>query len=326
MTKIHWMRGRVWGLAAGAAGLAMAVAAVLATGTGERPALPGAVAEDGSGLPWPFGARGALHVEGSPDTVLYGSRRPTPIASVAKVMTAYVFLKDRPLAPGRDGPVFTVSAEEAGRYGERLARQESLVPVRPGERYTQRQALEALLTVSANNVAHEVARWDAGGDRAFVAKMNAAARALGMDDTRYTDPSGFDTGTVSTAADQLVLLRAASRLPGFLATASRPWFEAPGTVGRVPSTDVVLGRQGIIAGKTGYTRAAGGGFVFLALVRKEGVPVLVHGVILGHRDAVGSALTCRTAPPLVEAAVNGLGRPRRTAEADRVQSWTESRP
>ncbi|GAA2593810.1 hypothetical protein GCM10010411_28710 [Actinomadura fulvescens] len=317
------MGRRRWGLPMGAAGLVMVITAGSFT-LAARTAGPAAPPGGGAGLPWPPDARGALGVEGVPGTRLHGSRKPTPIASVAKVMTAYVFLKDRPLPPGRGGPVFTVSAEEAARYGERLARQESLVPVRAGERYTQRQALEALLTVSANNLAHEIARWDAGSERAFVAKMNAAARELGMNDTRYTDPSGFDAATVSTAADQLVLLRAASRLPGFLETASRPWFEAPGTAGRRPTTNLALGREGIIAGKTGYTGAAGGNFVFLALARKAGVPVLVYGVVLGHRDTAGSALTCRLAPPLVKAAVGGLGRPRRTGQADRVQAWADA--
>ncbi|MQY06860.1 hypothetical protein ACRB68_49570 [Actinomadura sp. RB68] len=292
-------------LVTGAVGLALAVVAgVFGLARGQA-----------GGLPWPQGAQGALQIEGMPGVLRHGARRPTPIASVAKVMTAYVFLK------GRGRAVYTVSAEEAERYGERLARQESLVPVRAGQRYTRRQALEALLTVSANNLAHEIARWDAGSEGAFVAKMNAAARELGMKDTRYTDPSGFDSGTVSTAVDQLVLLRAASRLPGFLAAASRPWFEAPGTVGRRPTTNLALGQQGIVAGKTGYTRAAGGNFVFLALVRKEGVPVLVQGVILGHRDAFSSASTCRLAPPLVEAAVRGLERPPRSGAAERVQGW-----
>ncbi|MFI6518614.1 D-alanyl-D-alanine carboxypeptidase family protein [Spirillospora sp. NPDC050679] len=328
MTKNHWIRGRRGAWAAGAAGLAMVLLAgllCLVVGVPWRAAPPGTATEDGPGLPWPVGARGALHIEGAPEVLRYGPAEPVPIASVAKVMTAYVFLRGRPLAPGRAGPVFTVSAAEAARYDERLVRQESLVPVRAGERYTQRQALEALLTVSANNIAHEIARWDAGSEAAFVAKMNAAARALGMRDTRYTDPSGFDGGTVSTPADQLVLLRAAARLPGFLATASRPWFEAPGTVGRRPTTNLALGQAGVIAGKTGFTRAAGGNFVFVALVHRDRVPVLVHGVILSHRVSMGSAQTCWLTPGLVEAAVRGLKRPRRTAEAERVEAWKRTR-
>ncbi|POM27055.1 D-alanyl-D-alanine endopeptidase precursor [Actinomadura rubteroloni] len=317
MTRLHGRRR--WALAA-AACLAMAILAALvgvAAGTMERPSGTATVA----GLPWPRGARGALQVEGAADPVVYGSRKPVPIASVAKLMTAYVFLRSRPLEPGRSGPVFTISAAEAGRYGERLARQESVVPVRAGQEYTEREALEGLLTVSANNLAHEIARWDAGGERAFVAKMNAAARALGMRDTRYTDPSGFDSGTVSTASDQLLLLRAVSRLPGFLAVASQPWFEAPGTVGRIPTTDPVLGTGGVLAGKTGYTSAAGGNFAFVALTRRNNVPVLVRGVILGHHDVPNAAATCRFVPALVSAAV--AGPLRRTAEADRVQAWAD---
>ena len=52
--------------------------------------------------------------------------------------------------------------------------------------------------------------------------MNAEARALGMDHTTYTDPSGFDPGTVSTAADQLRVFRAGDALLGRSARSS-PW-------------------------------------------------------------------------------------------------------
>ena len=55
----------------------------------------------------------------------------------------------------------------------------------------------------------------AGSETRFLAEMNAGARALGMDHTIYTDPSGFDPSTVSTAADQLRVFRQAMRFPVF---------------------------------------------------------------------------------------------------------------
>jgi serine-type D-Ala-D-Ala carboxypeptidase (penicillin-binding protein 5/6) len=55
----------------------------------------------------------------------------------------------------------------------------------------------------------------AGSGTRFVADMNAEARKLGMDHTIYTDPSGFDPTTVSTAADQLHVFQQAMLSPVF---------------------------------------------------------------------------------------------------------------
>src|SRR5262249_62106779 len=82
------------------------------------------------------------------------------------------------------------------------------------------------LLPSADSMAWILARWAAGSQQAFEAKMNAAARRLGMTGTRYTDPSGLAASTVSTPADQVLLGRAVMAQPvlaGILA--------APGPVG-----------------------------------------------------------------------------------------------
>src|ERR1700750_3268614 len=142
-----------------------------------------------------------------------GATRPVAIASVAKVMTAYVILHDHPLPSGGSGPDIAVQPSEAGAYPSQVRDGDSLVPVVAGERLTERQALEALLLPSADNVAWILARWDAGSQAAFVARMNATARRLGMTGTSYTDPSGLDPSTTSTAADQVRLGIAAMRVP-----------------------------------------------------------------------------------------------------------------
>src|SRR6266542_5912903 len=92
-------------------------------------------------------------------------------------------------------------------YGTEARRRndESPVPVRAGEQLTERQALAALLLPSANNMAAMLARHVAGSVAAFVGEMNRAARAMRMTHTTYTDPSGLDDGTRSTAADQVIL-------------------------------------------------------------------------------------------------------------------------
>ena len=73
-------------------------------------------------LPWPARGQAVVDVETVGTMGSYGDSAPTPTAGVAKVMTAYVFLRDHPLASGAYGPTFTISADEAARLPERVAR------------------------------------------------------------------------------------------------------------------------------------------------------------------------------------------------------------
>jgi D-alanyl-D-alanine carboxypeptidase len=245
-------------------------------------------------LPWPVAGQSVIYVDGLGTMGAAGGAAPTPTASVAKVMTAYVYLTAHPLRSGEAGPVLTVSPQAAAQIPARKKRGESLLGVTANQRLTQRKALEALLIISANDVAHELARWDAGGDQAFVAKMNETAKRLGMTGTRYTDPSGYDSGTVSTAADQVKLLRAAMQIPAFTEIVNNRMYVPDGGGAPRQGGNFILGRNGVVAGKTGYTDAAGGNFVFAARKNVGGVATLIVGAVMGQRspsaaDAVNSA-------------------------------------
>src|ERR1700761_7119966 len=163
-------------------------------------------------------------------TVVAGNRRraasphqrPAPIASLAKVMTATVILERYPLSGAQDGFTLTVTEAQAQAEAQDAAQGQSVVAVRAGEQLSERQLLEALLISSANNIAQLLAAQVAGSETRFVAEMNAQARALGMDHTTSTDPSGFDSGTVSTAGDQLRIFQRAVRFPVFRQIVSMP--------------------------------------------------------------------------------------------------------
>ncbi|MDN3352240.1 D-alanyl-D-alanine carboxypeptidase [Actinomadura sp. DC4] len=255
-------------------------------------------------LPWPSVGQAVVEVDGLGRMGSSGSLQPTPTASVAKVMTAYVFLKDHPLPSGQEGPTYRVSPEEAARLPWRIAREETHVDVVANQPFTEREALEALMIVSANNIAHEIARWDSGGDVPFVAKMNAMARRLGMTATRYTDPSGFDATTVSTAADQVRLFRAAMRIPAFTEVVSKSTF-TPRTGGQTRSGgNTLLGSYGVIGGKTGFTSQAGANYVFAA--RSAGK--LLVGAVMAQPQASSPAVAVSAAQPLIQAAENSLTR------------------
>lgn len=206
---------------------------------------------------WPAYGVSAADISGFGVVAGPGATRPVAIASVAKVMTAYVVLHDHPLPPGGSGPDITVQPLEAAAYPAQVRDGDSLVPVVAGERLTERQALEALLLPSADNVAWVLARWDAGSQAAFVARMNTTARRLGMTGTSYTDPSGLDPSTTSTAADQVRLGMAAMRVPALAAIAAMSTAVVP-VAGLVRNYNTLLGQDGITGLKTGSTQAAGG--------------------------------------------------------------------
>ncbi|HEY3865281.1 MAG TPA: hypothetical protein VGL54_04250 [Solirubrobacteraceae bacterium] len=256
-------------------------------------------------IAWPREGQAAAEVEGVGSFGTSGSSTPAPIASVAKVMTAYLTLIEHPLARGRDGFVVTITPAEVAEEGERVGLGESTLSVKAGERLTERQALAALLLPSANNIAVLLARYDAGGTAAFVARMNATAKALGMHSTTYTDPSGFEDTTVSTAADQLKLARAAMRIPTFAAIVAEPSAVLP-EVGRVANYDGLVGIDGYVGVKTGSDRAAGGCLVFAKRVAVGGRRVTVLGVVLGQREGALIESALASAERLGDSAAGSL--------------------
>src|SRR5581483_7224341 len=105
----------------------------------------------------------------------------------------------------------------------------------------------------------------------------------GMAHTRYTDPSGFDDATVSTAADQVRIVERAMRLPAFASIVATPSAWLP-VAGVVHTTNRLLGRDGFVGVKTGNTDAAGGCFAFRAVRWIDGRRTAITGVALGQRD------------------------------------------
>jgi D-alanyl-D-alanine carboxypeptidase (penicillin-binding protein 5/6) len=270
--------------------------------------LPGGAPE----LAWPGEGEAAVEAEGVEGALASsGATSPVPIASVAKVMTAYLLLHEHPLSAGQQGFTIAITPADVAEEGEREQLDESVVPVRRGERLSEREALGALLLPSANNIAALLARHE-GGTPSFVARMNATARALGMDSTTYTDPSGFEATTVSTASDQLLLARAVMRIPAFAELVARRSIVLP-VAGRVHNYNALVGSDGYVGVKTGSDAAAGGCLMFAKRATVAGLPVTVLGVVLGQRagalveaalasaqrlgDSVAAALRVQTVLP-----------------------------
>jgi serine-type D-Ala-D-Ala carboxypeptidase (penicillin-binding protein 5/6) len=227
---------------------------------------------------WPQQGQAAF-VLGNGRPAATPDQRPVPIASLAKVMTAYLVLMRYPLSSAQDGFTITVTAAEVRDEAQDAAENQSGVAVAAGEQLTERQLLEALLIPSGNNIARILAAHLAGSEPGFVAEMNAEARALGMGRTTYTDPSGWDPGTVSTAADQLRVFEHAMRFPVFRQIVSMPSVTLP-VAGTVTNFNPLVADG--YGGKTGSDAAAGGCLAFFTNVTVDGRPVTAVGVVMGQ--------------------------------------------
>jgi D-alanyl-D-alanine carboxypeptidase (penicillin-binding protein 5/6) len=245
---------------------------------------------------WPAHGQAAFIETGRSQIQVGPNQHPAAIASVAKVMTAYLVLRDHPLGPGEDGPTIMLSDADVADTDRRSRQEESVVSVAAGEQLTERQALQALLLPSANNIAAVLARWDAGSADRFVARMNATARSLGMAHTRYTDPSGYDDATVSTAADQVRIVDRAMHLPVFASIVATASATLP-VAGAVHTTNTLLGHNGFVGIKTGSDDAAGGCFAFRAIRWIGGKRKTITGVVLGQpgHDQIAAGLAAAEA-------------------------------
>ncbi|MDT4915402.1 MAG: hypothetical protein QOH89_102 [Pseudonocardiales bacterium] len=299
--RIRWIR---------VAGLLVVIAAIAALGYQLLPTSSSTAAPPidvlrsqrgsalGEALPssvWPADGQAAVQI-GQSKLQAGPNQHAAPIASVAKVMTAYLVLRDHPLRPGEDGPTITLTDADVADTDRRRGHEESVVSIAAGEQLTELLALQALLLPSANNIAAVLARWDAGSQERFVARMNATARSLGMTHTRYTDPSGFDDATVSSAADQVRLVDRAMRLPVFASIVATRSATLP-VAGTVHNTNTLLGRNGFVGVKTGSTAAAGGCFAFRAIRWIDGKQTTITGVVLGQPgpDRIAAGLAAAAA-------------------------------
>jgi serine-type D-Ala-D-Ala carboxypeptidase (penicillin-binding protein 5/6) len=245
---------------------------------------------------WPADGQAAFLRTGDSQIHAGPNQHAAAIASVAKVMTAYLVLRDHPLRLGEDGPTITLTDADVADTDRRRRQEESVVPVAAGEQLTERQALQALLLPSANNIAAVLARWDAGSVDRFVGRMNAVARSLRMTRTRYTDPSGYDDATVSTAADQVRIVDRAMSLPVLAGIVASPSATLP-VAGTVHNTDTLLGQGGFVGVKTGSDDAAGGCFAFRAVRWIDGRQTTITGVVLGQpgHDRIAAGLEAAAA-------------------------------
>ncbi len=281
---IAWLAG------SGGGGAAQEKVTVRVTLPAVAPAGGATAAATSPALPWPKSGEAAVDVPAVGYRAQSGAERPVPVASMTKIMTAYVVLEDHPLALGQQGPRVAMTAADASQFGVDTVTDQANVVLKRGEVLTEHQMLEGLLVHSANDLAYALASWDAGSLGAFVTKMNATAAALGMHHTHYVDASGFLAGSQSTAANLLQVAAAAMADPVFAQIVSMPSATLP-LAGTVESYTPLVGTTGVVGVKSGFTTAAGGGDV---LAYRTSVD--------GHTFVSLAAVTSQEGPTVLEVA------------------------
>lgn len=209
--------------------------------------------------------------------VLYSDNADTQTypASLTKVMTLYLLFEQL-----RQGKVsldsrIPVSAHAANQAPSRLG-------LRPGQTIRVQDAILAIVTKSANDVAVAIGEYLGGTEKQFAQRMTAKARALGMTRTQYMNASGLpNRGQLTTARDQALLAkRIQTDFPGYFAYFSTPEFAWDGRI--IRNHNHLLGKyEGANGLKTGYTAASG--FNLTTTVTRDNKSLI--GVVLGGKTA-----------------------------------------
>lgn len=204
--------------------------------------------------------------------------RALPMASLTKLMTAYIVLKEHALTD-----VVTIDSSVQALDGTGSQTLGLVV----GDKITVRQGLDALLVYSANDMAVSFAAWDAGSEPAFVAKMNQAAQMLGMKETHFANASGLDgVNHVSSARDLATIAQImlqSSTVREVVQQRSASFTTQLGKTYKFATTNQLLANPSVKGMKTGFTAAAGQ--CLIAYAEREGHAILT--VVLGSTDRFG---------------------------------------
>jgi len=251
----------------------------------------------------------ALVLDQDTNEVLFSknSEAVLPIASLTKLMTAVVVTEaQQPL-----DEIVTITDEDIDTEKGSRSR------LRVGTQLRREDMLHLALMSSENRAANALGRNYPGGLAAFVAAMNHKARALGMNDTHYVEPTGLSSRNQSSARDLATLVRAAHEVPLIreLSTSPEAMVEVGNrsvqfrnTNGLVKSPEWEIGLQ-----KTGYISEAGRCLVMQAKLAGRHL-IMVFLDSAGKYSRIGDAERVRrwitaASIPAVPAALDSQHKP-----------------
>jgi serine-type D-Ala-D-Ala carboxypeptidase (penicillin-binding protein 5/6) len=257
-----------------------AVTASVPSGTRPRANMAGVPSIEVAGAPRGVLAKAGILADAATGQVLWAKNANSerPIASIAKVMTAYLVLQAGNL--NRRIKIPKAVLGYVWKYGA------SSDGLNPGEVLTSGELLYGLLLESGADAAYSLASAYGPGLDAFVARMNATARELGMMHTHFTSPDGLpyptEFSTYSTPSDLLILGEAAMKSPVFRSVVDQRFYSLPKGQGHTAhwwgnSNELIGYYQGAIGIKTGFTDDAGHCLLFEAI--RDGRPLI--GAVLG---------------------------------------------
>ena len=201
----------------------------------------------------PISAQSAIVIDGNTGSIVFEQNAfsELPIASLTKLMTAIVALEASSL-----NDLVTISAEAA-------AQTPSSCPLVAGDTLSMRDLLYCLLLRSGNDAAWAIAEYVAGNVPSFVNLMNQKAKALGLNQTTFTNPSGLDvpSSNLSPSYDLARLMRYGLTNPNFRKIIGTKSYQTTSQLGNeynfIHKHRLLHNVYYVIGGKTGFTRRAG---------------------------------------------------------------------
>jgi serine-type D-Ala-D-Ala carboxypeptidase (penicillin-binding protein 5/6) len=221
-----------------------------------------------------------------------GGNAALPMASISKLVTAMVVLNSKPLGASGTGPTITFDKADEALYDKYFALNATIAAMPTGSTMSEHDAIETMLVVSACNYAEAVADWAFGSEAGFLSAAHTWLRAHGLNSTTMVEPTGVDARNRSTPSDLIALGKLAMADPAIASIVAKTSLDVPSLAG-MPSTNDLLGRDGIDGIKTGTLVPGGSDLLFSADVT-VGAPTALRitGVMLAgtSRSSVDSAV------------------------------------
>jgi D-alanyl-D-alanine carboxypeptidase (penicillin-binding protein 5/6) len=217
-----------------------------------------------------------------------------PIASVAKTITALAILEKHPLKDNNDmGPQIPITDADEQLYRDYVAKDGTVVLVKSGVAIYEREALEAMLLPSANNVADTTAIWAFGSLKKYHDYATAMLQRFGIYDTTIgVDASGLDPSTTSTASDLVRIGEHALGNPTIAHIAILPSAYIT-YAGWIPNYNAMVTKYGYTGIKPGESVQAGNTLLFSVDATINGKTMTIIGATLnspGYKQSDDDAL------------------------------------
>ena len=238
-------------------------------------------------FPWPSGDSAAVAVPQLSVVAASPNQPRVPIASLTKLMTAWVVLQQFPIAYDQKGPCTVVNAADVAFFHENLSIQESTAKIRLGEVLCEGTLLRGLFVHSAGDYAMLLVQLTRMSQSKFINTMNVDALSLGLSQTHYADFTGISPQDLSTAQDVVritVDLMTSEPVIDSIAALTKVRLPVAGELG---SYTPFIGTDGVVGVKSGYTLASGGCVAMAINVMLGGIIVPTYEVVLSQQGPNG---------------------------------------